>query len=242
MRVEHMQAIQRTFADMSGVFSSSVGVAFIISSQRQLSLYESIFVGDLCFILWLATVLAISVSLFRDGIKDLKDITPKLLVMSLIHFWGITAILLFMLAETSTSHSYSAPAQQLSFSCKPYKDAGLATSDSRWKVRIILIVLGFLSIVVTLCFFLLGYLKYRSTRQNLPQLGDRQLRVLKVILTIILCIFSLLTVAFTVESQLKRNAMRRVAGTRFQDDTWGFGQVIAIFVWVPLLPVLWWDK
>ena len=31
-----------------------------------------------------------------------------------------------------------------------------------------------------------------------------------------------------------RNYLRSIIGVDFQDDQWGFGQVIAVFVWIPL--------
>jgi hypothetical protein len=33
----------------------------------------------------------------------------------------------------------------------------------------------------------------------------------------------------------KRRIMKAITGADFQDNEWGFGQVIAIFLWVPLL-------
>lgn len=38
-----------------------------------------------------------------------------------------------------------------------------------------------------------------------------------------------------VQMSRKRDAMRIISGGEFQDNEWGFGQVIAIFLWVPLL-------
>jgi hypothetical protein len=35
--------------------------------------------------------------------------------------------------------------------------------------------------------------------------------------------------------QRKRQIMKAVTGTDFVDNQWGFGQVIAIFLWIPLL-------
>jgi hypothetical protein len=38
-----------------------------------------------------------------------------------------------------------------------------------------------------------------------------------------------------VQMSRKRDAMKSISGDDFEDNEWGFGQVIAIFLWVPLL-------
>lgn len=40
---------------------------------------------------------------------------------------------------------------------------------------------------------------------------------------------------YTVEMTRKRSIMRAIAGPRYQENEWGFGQIIALFVWVPVL-------
>ena len=39
---------------------------------------------------------------------------------------------------------------------------------------------------------------------------------------------------FLAEMQSKRKILREIAGNEFKDDEWGFGQVLAIFVWIPV--------
>jgi len=31
-----------------------------------------------------------------------------------------------------------------------------------------------------------------------------------------------------------RNKFKAIAGPDFQDDEWGFGQIVAVFLWIPL--------
>lgn len=38
---------------------------------------------------------------------------------------------------------------------------------------------------------------------------------------------------YYTDMEKKRQVLRNNAGDAFQDDTWGFGQVLAVFVWVP---------
>ncbi|KAK5654662.1 hypothetical protein OQA88_6985 [Cercophora sp. LCS_1] len=40
----------------------------------------------------------------------------------------------------------------------------------------------------------------------------------------------------TVQMSRKRDAMRAILGDRFQDNEWGFGQVVALCLWAPLIP------
>jgi hypothetical protein len=40
---------------------------------------------------------------------------------------------------------------------------------------------------------------------------------------------------YTADMERKRMIMRALAGPYFQDNEWGFGQVLAWFIWVPLL-------
>ncbi|KAI9778135.1 MAG: hypothetical protein M1839_008344 [Geoglossum umbratile] len=227
---KHVRAIQQTFADMAGVFAFSVGVA--IAANQQSSLYESIYLGSLCLILWCSASLAILVSLFRGGISD---ITLKILVINSLYFWGITAILLGALGY-NTSHSITTAARQLGPSCKSYKDAGLAIGGSN---------IGYMPPLIAMCFLLVScsmgvlFLRYLQSRPSKVQYLLRFKNSIKVGFTVFLCTLSISTIYITVDFQLKRNAMGRVAGARFQDNTWGFGQVIALFVWVPLLLALW---
>ena len=39
---------------------------------------------------------------------------------------------------------------------------------------------------------------------------------------------------YLVEMQRKRQSLRDVAGKDFKDDEWSFGQILAVFVWVPV--------
>ena len=52
---------------------------------------------------------------------------------------------------------------------------------------------------------------------------------------------ALVTLAFSIGMlyclivmQVKRNAMRAVAGPAYQDNNWGFGQILSVFVWIPI--------
>lgn len=51
---------------------------------------------------------------------------------------------------------------------------------------------------------------------------------------------SLITLAFAIgvlfcagQMQVKRNDLRELAGETYTDSQWGFGQVVAVFVWIP---------
>lgn len=57
----------------------------------------------------------------------------------------------------------------------------------------------------------------------------------------------LLSLAFTIgtlvelgEMERTRNliAMREGTGDEFQDDQWGFGQIVALFLWTPLIAMM----
>lgn len=53
--------------------------------------------------------------------------------------------------------------------------------------------------------------------------------------------FSIGTLFCLVQMQAKRNAMRAIAGPDYGDNKWGFGQVISVFVWLPIaLKILLW--
>jgi hypothetical protein len=47
--------------------------------------------------------------------------------------------------------------------------------------------------------------------------------------------FSIAVIYCLVRLEQKRKIMKAITGADFQDNEWGFGQVIAIFLWVPLL-------
>jgi hypothetical protein len=38
-----------------------------------------------------------------------------------------------------------------------------------------------------------------------------------------------------VQLERKRNTMKAITGAEFQDNAWGFAQVVAIFLWIPLI-------
>lgn len=47
--------------------------------------------------------------------------------------------------------------------------------------------------------------------------------------------FAIGGIYFMVQMEHKRNAMKSVTGVDFVDQQWGFGQVIALFLWMPLV-------
>jgi hypothetical protein len=44
---------------------------------------------------------------------------------------------------------------------------------------------------------------------------------------------------YTLDMNRKRLVIRALAGSLYQDNDWGFGHVVTLFIWVPLLISFW---
>jgi len=51
---------------------------------------------------------------------------------------------------------------------------------------------------------------------------------------LIMLVMSILLILVTGILQTMRSELRDITGGDFQDDQWGFGQIIAVFLWIPL--------
>jgi hypothetical protein len=56
-----------------------------------------------------------------------------------------------------------------------------------------------------------------------------------IVLGLICLALTIGTVYCTAQLEYKRDVMKSVTGPDFEDNQWGFGQIIALFLWAPLL-------
>lgn len=84
---------------------------------------------------------------------------------------------------------------------------------------------GILALFLALCIL------YFGGRELIKILRGRKARILVVPISLAFTIGMLVELG---EMERTRSIMMEITGPDFQDNQWGFGQVIALFLWMPL--------
>jgi hypothetical protein len=236
---EYLQQAQKSFLDVSAQFSIPVAVAAVVRLYQSPPFFEIAFLQSLTtmqFLGLLSTAIASAVTLPK-GHKH-KD-KRRILVISL-YIMVDFGFFMGMVGFLRTTKSSWVTIQELSNACKGYEsispgfnypqphNIGLSNltfkeyNDSK-KGWIIwgLVLAGFAALVIAWYIIIGIYFIFKSRHPGF--LGPIVLGL------------SCGVIYEMSQLQRKRQIMKAVTGTDFVDNQWGFGQVIAIFLWVPLL-------
>ncbi|KDR76924.1 hypothetical protein GALMADRAFT_138962 [Galerina marginata CBS 339.88] len=241
---ETLEALHDTFLDASAQFSIPVAIAAVIRFRQHAPFYELAFLRSLTTMQFLS-LLCTAVT---AGIFEKRKSPQRIFIIVL---YGVVNFGFYMglIGGLRTSQAVWKRLTELSDACKAYSHLlpwsayipapnphlGLGNiskaqtaiesffeipvSASEW--RIIGIIIGMVIAFVLSIFILIGL--YRA-------LKSRQL----VFLAPVSLAFAIGTLVVAAQMERTRDIMRIVSGQEFQDDQWGFGQVIALFLWVPL--------
>jgi hypothetical protein len=236
---EYLQQVQDSFLDVSAQFSIPVAIAAVVRLYQSPPFFEISFLQSLTtmqFLSLLSTAIATVVAMPKH--KDKR----RILVISLyiiVHFVFLMVIVAFL----RTTKSSWTTIQELSDACTGYEsispgfvypqphNIGLSnltfkeyyeSSNSKKNLIILgLVLAGFAALVIAGYILIVLYHIFKARHPGF--LGPIALGL------------SCGVIYEMSQLQRKRQIMKAVTGTDFVDNQWGFGQVIAIFLWVPLL-------
>ena len=245
---ERLVSLITTQLDTSVGFSIPVAIAAIARLRQSPPFYEIAFLESLLtsqFLSLLAICLALGVLKLHEDKSKLRRIAV-IVLCCLVEF----ALYMVLIGYLRTSQGMWKAIQELGGACRLYGSIlpGFQYFQSRrllpqvtavqlfnpfefsnWKDKVKfvwtiigLIIAGLVALVITgvTLFFLAGWLfEGESIPLGLMSLG-----------------LSIGSAYCTAQMSHKRDAMRDILGDKFQDNEWGFGQVVAICLWVPLVP------
>ncbi|KAF2671883.1 hypothetical protein BT63DRAFT_452387 [Microthyrium microscopicum] len=248
--LEDLETIQDAFLDINAQFSIPVAIAAIVRLHQGASLYEIAFLESLLTMQFLS-VLATSLTLLaRNDFIASKKRTAVVVIYVMAEF-----VFLMALAGTlSTSQSKVEALHDLVAACKPYSPLkpgfvhitpvnvphisakqyfSFKTKDWKQTMKAVWTVIGLvLAAFVALC--LAGAILFGMV-QKLQESKRRMMWHAVVSIGLFAGI-----IYNTTQMEIKRHALRELVGMDFMDNQWGFGQVVAVFLWVPFLVQAFW--
>lgn len=237
---EHLEKLQDSFLDISAQFSIPVAVAAVIRFRQHAPFYETAFLRSLTTMQFLSLLsTAVTAGIFEKR-HDWKRITV-ICLYGLVDF----GFLMGLIGGLYTSEASWETISELSDACTAYgkilpgyqyipkahvhlphlsaKQVFWDWSGASWKFDGI--IAGFVAAataaLVVACFITCWVFMCLWSQSGW-------------VLGIMSVGFTIGTIVEVVEMERTRNVMRAVTGPEFEDNQWGFGQVIALFLWLPL--------
>ncbi|TFK64489.1 hypothetical protein BDN72DRAFT_901501 [Pluteus cervinus] len=211
------------FVDSNAVFTISISIAALVRIKQDAPLYELSFLLSLTSMQFLGLLTVIITSMVTNP-REEQDETKKriryLIMYSLLDF-GLYAAFLGLLQASQNSW---ASGRELGVVCQGYGTIlpGFTSGKPVYSTtaEVIGLLLAGLSIAIV------AYLAKREFTTKKP-----------LHLGIIIVSLGLTsgTIFFLVQMQHRRDVMKSLAGSDFVDNEWGFGQVLALFIWVSFL-------
>jgi hypothetical protein len=236
---EYFQQVQNSFLDVSAQFTIPVAVAAVVRLSQSPPFFEISFLQSLTtmqFFGLLSTTLAAVVAMPKR--LDIRRILVIFLylIVDFGFFMGVMSFLRTSKASATTIQElvnackeyqpiapgfiYPAPSQRSGLSNLTLKEYDASKTKEDW--IILGLVLAGIAALITAC-FIFKFL-YRILKERHPGF-----------LGVIVSGLSGGVIYEMVQLQGKRLFMKAVTGSNFVDNQWGFGQVIAIFLWIPLV-------
>ncbi|KAH6696454.1 hypothetical protein BKA61DRAFT_683154 [Leptodontidium sp. MPI-SDFR-AT-0119] len=236
---EAFEDIRSSFMDVNGQFSISVAIAAVIRvNGYSASFFEIAFLQPLV-IMQLLTVVAISYSVW-SVLTVLTDIR-RVVLSSTYFFLDICLVVSFQNRLEKPKNSREM-LEQLIKSCEAYGSVKPTIyneqEDPGVKNMALAIGLG-IPVVIFLASLVLRYSKkvkrlfsnmFGQFDGFLGWFFDQSFGKALVALALVLGAIVLL-----IKMERKRTRMGSITGQSFSDDEWGFGQVIAVMLWIPFL-------
>jgi len=251
---KHISDVHDTFLDINAQFSIPVAIAAVIRFHQNAPFYELAFLRALTTMQFMSLLsISVTAGLFKDEGKDFefKRGTKRIVIIVLygiLEFGFYIGLIAGLIANQSSFTTIS----ELSSACGAYghifpwikqlpiahihlpkisaKDFFNPASKSGWRFGLIItgfIIAGCLALILAccVCYFLL-YSGSKIFR------GRGRWRFAAIPISLAFAIAMLVELG---ELERLRNIMKTVAGDDFEDNEWGFGQVIALFLWLPLI-------
>ncbi|KAF9530935.1 hypothetical protein CPB83DRAFT_849898 [Crepidotus variabilis] len=250
---KHLSALHDSFLDISAQFSIPVAIAAVIRLRQKAPFYELAFLRSLTTMQFLGLLsTAVTVGLFEDDYERGVQRITIIVLYGLIEFGFYMGLIGGLVTNPSTWERIN----ELTDACKAYghifpwlkhipppvkvnlphisvKDYfnPVKFSAKKWKFAFIIIgfiIAGFLALIlacVMIYFLAIAFWKILTGERD----GGWRYLVLPMSAA-----FTIAMLVELVEMERTRNFMKVVAGADFQDNQWGFGQVIALFLWMPL--------
>ncbi|KDR77333.1 hypothetical protein GALMADRAFT_442853 [Galerina marginata CBS 339.88] len=237
---EILEMLQDAFLDVSAQFSIPVAVAAVIRFRQHAPFYEIAFLRSLTTMQFLSLLSTTVTSGIFNERKDALRIT-------VLVFYGLLEFGFYMglIGGLRTSKQSWETLTELSEACKAYNHIlpwfayipppslhlphitakQYFNPFSKQGAGFAAIIFGFIVagvIALLIAIAILGGLAAILISQEVKILGPISLA------------FTIGMLVEVVQMEHTRDVMRAVTGPEFQDNQWGFGQVIALFLWAPL--------
>lgn len=246
---KHIASLHGTFLDISAQFSIPVAIAAVIRLRQNAPFYELAFLRSLTTMQFLSLLSTfVTVGLFDEPHRRHRQRIFIIVLYGLLEFGFYMGLIGSLVTNKSSWVSIS----EFSEACKAYsqifpwikyipspkkinlphitaKDYFNPFSKKGWKFSLIIfgfVIAGILGLILAalIVIFLLPFLYYALR-------GKEGARWLVIPMSLAFTIGMLEQLA---RMEKTRAVMKGITGTDFQDNQWGFGQVIAIFLWMPL--------
>lgn len=236
---EYLQQVQNSFLDVSAQFTIPVAVAAVVRLYQSPPFFEISFLQSLTtmqFLGLLSTTLAALVAMPKHPDTRRILVISLYLIVDFGFFMGMIGFLRTTKASATTIQElvnackeyqpispgfvYPAPSQGSGLSNLMLKEYDASKGKEGWIIWG-LVLAGIVALIIA-C-FIINFL-YRILKERHPGfLGPIVLGLSGGV------IYEM------AQLQGKRLFMQAVTGSNFVDNQWGFGQVIAIFLWTPLI-------
>ena len=245
---KRLASLHDAFLNISAQFSISVAIAAVIRVRQRAPFYELAFLRPLTTMQFLSLLsTSITVGLFEDPYR--RGAQPIFIVV-LYGFLEFGFYMGFIGSLIANSSSW-AVMTELSGACKNYghifpwikyipppgkinlpkisaKEYFNPFSKKGWRYSMTiwgLVMAGIAALVIAILIL------YFGIPVVFKVLRGRKARFLVIPMSLAFIIGMLVELA---EMERTRSAMKEITGSDFQDNQWGFGQVIALFLWMPL--------
>lgn len=246
------QEIQSEFHGTSALFSLATAVAAIVRAHQGATLFESSFIQTLLTMQFLGAISdVITMSNFIFGSSSRESQKPYKVQSSRLNGMPIILRVFFFVAQLClystymgqfniTKAAYSS-ITQFFVACPHYGGLDPAVTLQRPDVGV-----GIVNALLTIAF----------TQEDNEGAG---ILLIVVVFGVVICtiggsIWCTLRfplcggpvclglcggmIFYTVKMDQERTFIKSLAGSQYQDDQWYFGQVVAVFVWIPLLTTI----
>jgi len=239
-----LKELHDAFLDVSAQFNIPVAIAAIIRFRKHAPIYELAFLRSLTTMQFLSLLsTAITTGVFETRKHHLR--ITIIVLYSLIEFGFYMGLIGGLQNEASweTIHALSDACKEygdiLPYILLPHITAKQFFNSLRDRGKFAGIIAGFLVAgLLALCLVacIIVALHNRSPKDQQQKVPARSLnhRQRELLVGLMSLAFTIGMLVELVQMERTRNDMKSVTGAEFQDNQWGFGQIISLFLWVPL--------
>lgn len=229
-----ISTFQDSFTDISAQFSIPVAIAAFIRIFQQPSVYELAFLQALVLSQATGLFATISTSFLIEGSRAREPLRLNVIRLYFILQAGLTIIVTVAPGMlVSGNHADTATFSDLKTACRAFAQIFPATITFKTILIVYFIVLG----VCILALLVIGIRRYfpKHVALHCNWIPSIPLHWRKWFYLATSVALSALAIVMLVDMERIRHRMSKASGSQFQDNQWGFGQVVSLFLWAPLL-------